>query len=128
MGGKTLGDVGCGPTSTAMVLTHLTGQYITPDTTAKAGSQEHLPGTTTYNYFPEIADKFNLNYSEANDVRSIRARLTAGQPVILSGFDASSNNVTPYTTDGHIVVATGIQGNNVQINDPRGPGYSGSYK
>lgn len=127
MGGKTLGDVGCGPTSTAMVLTHLTGQYITPDTTAKAGSQEHLPGTTTYNYFPEIADKFNLNYSEANDVRSIRARLTAGQPVILSGFDASSNNVTPYTTDGHIVVATGIQGNNVQINDPRGPGYSGSY-
>ena len=127
LGNKTLGEAGCGPTATAMVLTHLTGQHITPDTTAKAGSPEHLPGATSYNFFPEIAQKFKLNYSEVNDVKSIRAKLAAGQPVLLAGTDLSSNNITPYTTEGHIVVATGIDGNNIQINDPRGPGYSGSY-
>ena len=126
MGSKTLGDVGCGPTSTAMVMTHITGQHITPDTMAKAG-EGILPGYTSYNYFPTIAEKFKLNYSEANDVQAIRAKLLAGEPVILAGTDKSSNNVTPYTKEGHIVVATGIDGNNIQINDPRGPAYSGSY-
>ena len=127
MGSKTLGEAGCGPTATAMVLTHLTGQHITPDTTAKASNPENLPGATTYNFFPEIAQKFKLNYSEVNDVRSIRSKLATGQPVLLAGTDKASNNITPYTTEGHIVVATGIEGNNIQINDPRGPGYSGSY-
>lgn len=128
IGGKTIGESGCGPTASAMVLTKLTGQHITPDTMAKAG-KEHLPGYTSYNYFPQIANKFKLNYSEieANDVTSLRAKLSAGQPVILSGFDKSNSNTTPYTDKGHIVVATGMDGNNVQINDPRGPGYSGSY-
>ena len=36
--------------------------------------------------------------------------------------------INPFTKEGHIVVATGIKGDNVQINDPRGPGYSGEYK
>ena len=127
MGGKSIGDVGCGPTSTAMVMTHLTGQRITPDTMAKAG-EGILPGYTSYNYFPTVAQKFKMNYSEANDVKSIRAKLMAGEPVILAGTDKTLDNSTPYTTKGHIVVATGIKGDNVEINDPRGPAYSGSYR
>ena len=127
MGGKSIGDVGCGPTSTAMVMTHLTGQRITPDTMAKAG-EGILPGYTSYNYFPTVAQKFKMNYSEANDIKSIRAKLTAGEPVILAGTDKTLDNSTPYTTKGHIVVATGIKGDNVEINDPRGPAYSGSYR
>ena len=127
MGGKSIGDVGCGPTSTAMVMTHLTGQRITPDTMAKAGDGI-LPGYTSYNYFPTVAQKFKMNYSEANDIKSIRAKLMAGEPVILAGTDKTLDNSTPYTTKGHIVVATGIKGDNVEINDPRGPAYSGSYR
>ena len=128
IGGKTIGESGCGPTASAMVLTKITGQHITPDTMAKVG-EEHLPGYTSYNYFPQIANKFKLNYSEieANDTQTLKAKLMEGQPVILSGFSKSNSNMTPYTDKGHIVVATGIEGNNVQINDPRGPEYSGSY-
>ena len=126
IGNAYMSDSGCGPTATAMVMTHLTGQHITPDTMAKIG-KEYLPGYTSYNYFPEVADKFNLNYAEANDAASIKARLMNGQPILLSGYDNSNGRMTPYTSKGHIVVATGIDGNNVQINDPRGPEYSGSY-
>ena len=126
IGNASMADSGCGPTATAMVMTHLTGQHITPDTMAKIG-KEYLPGYTSYNYFPEVADKFNLNYAEANDAASIKARLMSGQPILLSGYDNSNGKMTPYTSKGHIVVATGIDGNNVQINDPRGPEYSGSY-
>ena len=126
IGNASMADSGCGPTATAMVMTHLTGQHITPDTMAKIG-KEYLPGYTSYNYFPEVADKFNLNYAEANDATSIKARLMSGQPILLSGYDNSNGKMTPYTSKGHIVVATGIDGNNVQINDPRGPEYSGSY-
>ena len=126
IGNAYMEDSGCGPTATAMVMTHLTGQHITPDTMAKIG-KDYLPGYTSYNYFPEVADKFNLNYTEANDASSIKARLMSGQPILLSGYDSSNGKMTPYTSKGHIVVATGIDGNNVQINDPRGPEYSGSY-
>ena len=126
IGSAKMEDSGCGPTATAMVMTHLTGQRITPDTMAKVG-KEYLPGYTTYNYFPQVADKFNLNYTEANDATSIKAKLMKGQPVLLSGYDYNNSRMTPFTDKGHIVVATGIDGNNVQINDPRGPEYSGSY-
>ena len=124
----TIGRSGCGPTSAAMVLTHLTGQYITPDTMARLGEQ-HLPGYTTYGYFPDIANKFKLSYNEIgpNDNQGLASQLRSGRPVILSGFDPSNSGSSPFTDEGHIVVATGMNGNLVEINDPRGPAYSGSY-
>ena len=124
----TIGRSGCGPTSAAMVLTHLTGQYITPDTMARLGEQ-HLPGYTTYGYFPDIANKFKLSYNEIgpNDNQGLASQLRSGRPVILSGFDPSNSGASPFTDEGHIVVATGMDGNLVEINDPRGPAYSGSY-
>jgi len=128
IGQSTIGRSGCGPTAAAMVLTHLTGQYITPDTMAKVG-EGHLPGYAAYSYFPEVASRFKLNYDEisGNDSAGLVAQLKSGKPVIISGFDSSNSSASPYTNEGHIVVATGIDGNYVQINDPRGPAYSGSY-
>ena len=128
IGQSTIGRSGCGPTAAAMVLTHLTGEYITPDTMARVG-EGHLPGYASYSYFPEVARKFRLNYNEIgrNDSANLVTQLKTGQPVILSGFDSSNSSYSPYTNEGHIVVATGIDGSYVQINDPRGPAYSGSY-
>ena len=128
IGQSTIGRSGCGPTAAAMVLTHLTGEYITPDTMARVG-EGHLPGYASYSYFPEVARKFRLNYDEIgrNDSANLVAQLKTGQPVILSGFDSSNSSYSPYTNEGHIVVATGMDGSYVQINDPRGPAYSGSY-
>ena len=128
IGGDSIGRAGCGPTAAAMVLTHLTGERITPDTMAKIGA-ENLPGYANYRYFPTIASKFKLNYSELNtsDPGQLKSVLKSGKPVILSGFDFNNSNKTPYTDEGHIVVATGVKSNQIEINDPRGPAYSGSY-
>ena len=128
IGGDSIGRAGCGPTAAAMVLTHLTGERITPDTMAKVGA-DNLPGYANYKYFPEIASKFKLNYSEIDntDVGALKSTLRSGKPVILSGFDFNNSNSSPFTDEGHIVVATGTKSNEIEINDPRGPAYSGSY-
>ena len=128
IGGESIGKAGCGPTAAAMVLTHLTGERITPDTMAKAGA-DNLPGYANYKYFPEIASKFKLNYSEIDNtnVSALKSALRSGKPVILSGFDPNNSNSSPFTNEGHIVVATGTKSNEIEINDPRGPAYSGSY-
>ena len=128
IGGESIGRAGCGPTAAAMVLTHLTGERITPDTMARVGA-DNLPGYANYKYFPEIASKFKLNYSEIDDtnVSALKSALRSGKPVILSGFDPNNSNSSPFTNEGHIVVATGTKSNEIEINDPRGPAYSGSY-
>ena len=128
IGGESIGKAGCGPTAAAMVLTHLTGERITPDTMARVGA-DNLPGYANYKYFPEIAAKFKLNYSEIDNtnIDSLKSTLRSGKPVILSGFDPNNSNSSPFTNEGHIVVATGIKSNEIEINDPRGPAYSGSY-
>ena len=128
IGAATIQKSGCGPTSAAMVLTHLTGQYITPDTMAKAG-EGTLPGYASDNYFPTVASKFKLNYSEIqpDELAMLKSTLRSGKPVIISGFDSSNSGNSPFTSEGHIVVATGVAGERIEINDPRGPAYSGSY-
>ena len=128
IGGESIGRAGCGPTAAAMVLTHLTGERITPDTMARVGA-DNLPGYANYKYFPEIAAKFKLNYSEIDDTNTsaLKSALRSGKPVILSGFDPNNSNSSPFTNEGHIVVATGVKSNEIEINDPRGPAYSGSY-
>ena len=128
IGGESIGRAGCGPTAAAMVLTHLTGERITPDTMARVGA-DNLPGYANYKYFPEIASKFKLNYSEidSTDAGALKSALRSGKPVILSGFDPNNSNSSPFTNEGHIVVATGTKSNEIEINDPRGPAYSGSY-
>jgi flagellum-specific peptidoglycan hydrolase FlgJ/phage-related protein len=124
IGNKTLSDAGCGPTSLAMAVSQLTGEQITPDTVAQLGS-EHLPGYSQYSLFPSVAQKLNMNYSEGNDAGFIMSNLKKGLPVLLSGKTTGTG--TPYTSEGHIVTASHMSGNQVFIQDPRGEQYSGYY-
>ena len=125
---NTLGVAGCGPTSAAMILTEMTGQRITPDTMSQIGTK-YLDGYTSEGYFPEIASQFKLNYDkiDSKDIAKIKEALKNNKGVVLSGVNKSSSMINPFTKEGHIVVATGITGDKIQINDPRGPGYSGEY-
>ena len=125
IGDKSMSDAGCGPTSIAMTISQLTGEEITPDTIAALGKKE-LPGYSTYNLFPEIAKKFGMNYEDTENEADIIRNLKEGTPVLLSG---RGNGIdSPYTKDGHIVVANNIQGDNVFVSDPRGKNYSKSFK
>lgn len=126
-----LGYRGCGPTSMAMVASQLTGQDYQPPQLAdlaRAGNFSTSAGTT-WAYFPAMAKKFGLNQtSYAPSRETLTSNLQKGMPVILSGrrrFFAADQS--PFTQPGHFVVATGIQGDKIMINDPRGAKYSKGY-
>ena len=128
IGGKTIKDAGCGPTSLAMAISQMTGEMVTPDVIAQLGA-EHLPGYSAYSLFPTIANKLNMNYEEGKndkDVNFITNKIKRGLPVLLSG--KSNGKGTPFTKEGHIVTATQVKGDSVFIQDPRGKEYSKFYK
>ena len=127
VGDKTMSEAGCGPTSIAMAISQMTGEQITPDLVASLGKKE-LPGYSTYNLFPEIAKKFAMNYEDTESEADIIRYLQSGIPVMLSGESRDGVGNTPYTSDGHVVVANSIKGDEVFVSDPRGKNYSRSYK
>ena len=122
---RNMTQAGCGPTSLAMAISQMTGEEITPDTIARLG-KDYLPGYSEYKLFPEIAKKFGMNYFDTADATEIMDSLKSGKPVILSGR-TDGKGMTPYTKEGHIVVANHADGNRVFINDPRGKEFSGYY-
>ena len=127
LGNKTMADAGCGPTSVAMAISQLTGKMVTPEIIATLGRDE-LPGYSTFSLFPEIADKLNMNYSEAtsNYGNFIKDKLSKGIPVVVSGKATTTNS--PYTRDGHVVTLSRIDGDKVFVQDPKGKVFSKYYK
>lgn len=122
---KNMTEAGCGPTSLAMAISQMTGEEITPDVIARLG-KDYLPGYSEYKLFPEMAKKFGMNYFDTADANEIMDSLRNGKPVILSG-KSDGKGMTPYTKEGHIVVANQIDGNRVFVNDPRGKEFSRYY-
>ena len=122
---KNMTEAGCGPTSLAMAISQMTGEETTPDVIARLG-KDYLPGYSEYKLFPEVAKKFGMNYFDTADATEIMDSLRSGKPVILSG-KSDGTGMTPYTKEGHIVVANHVDGNRVFINDPRGKEFSGYY-
>lgn len=122
---KNMTEAGCGPTSLAMAISQMTGEEITPDIIARLG-KDYLPGYSEYKLFPEMAKKFGMNYFDTADAAEIMDSLKSGKPVILSG-KSDGIGMTPFTKEGHIVVANHADGNRVFINDPRGKAFSGYY-
>ena len=127
LGNKTMADAGCGPTSVAMAISQLTGKMVTPEIIATLGRDE-LPGYSTFSLFPEIADKLNMNYSEAtsNYGSFIKDKLSKGIPVVVSGKATTTNS--PYTRDGHVVTLSRMDGDRVFVQDPKGKMFSRYYK
>ena len=60
-----------------------------------------------------------------SDLDKVKAEIKANRPVILSGKGKGG----PFTGNGHIVLAVGVDGQNrLIINDPRGPEYTKAYE
>lgn len=133
--GDTIGDSGCGPTAMAMVASKYAGNGYTPPVMSKmaeAGGYSTSVGTSP-GYFSAAGDALGIpNQQVAPTKDSLETSLASGGSVILQGISGGrggeSEVNSPYTDEGHYVTATGISGDRVIINDPRGPEYSGEYK
>ena len=129
--GATMRDTGCGPTAAAMAFSDITGRNISPISMAglaQATGNRDSTGTN-WNFINDASSAMGMNSTQIirPDSSDLVGALASGNPVILSG-NSGGFGTSPYTSQGHYVVATGFDKNgNVLINDPRGTGYSGRY-
>ena len=126
----TMGESGCGPTAMAMVASKMSDKKYDPMDMAKmseAGGYSTSLGTSP-EYFNAAANTLGIPSSRSNpSVENLQNSLASGNSVILQGVKSSGTN-SPFTSQGHYVVANGMGGDTVNISDPRGREYSGQYK
>ena len=111
---QTIGTSGCGPTSSAMVVSSIKGT-ITPDTMASLYTQYGYRSASQGTYwsaFKWTADVFNIGYSECYRLDDAVAKLKDNHYIIVSC------NQGLFTYGGHFIVLTGIEGNYIKIYDP----------
>lgn len=111
---QTIGSSGCGPTCASMIVTATKGT-ITPDTMAdlfvKYGYRSANNGTY-WSGFRAVADEFNIGYTETTDIQRALQLLQSNHYVVVS----CGNGL--FTTNGHFIVLTGIDGDTISIYDP----------
>jgi len=111
---QTIGTSGCGPTSSAMVVSSIKGN-ITPETMAelyvKYGYRSANQGTY-WSAFKWTADIFNIGYSECYKLDDAVAKLKNNHYII------ASCNQGLFTYGGHFIVLVGVEGNYIKVYDP----------
>ena len=111
---QTIGLSGCGPTSASMIVTACKGA-ITPDAMAdlfvKYGYRSANNGTY-WSAFRAIADEFDIGYKETSNIDTAISLLRNNNYVV-----ASVGNGL-FTTGGHFIVLTGIDGDTIKVYDP----------
>lgn len=119
---QTIGSSGCGPTSAAMVVTACKGT-ITPNTMSdlfvKYGYRSANNGTY-WSAFRAVADEFNIGYTETTDIQRALQLLQSNHYVVVS----CGNGL--FTTGGHFIVLTELNGNTITVYDPYL--YSGKFE
>ncbi len=111
---QTIGTSGCGPTSSAMVVSSIRG-IITPNTMADLYMQYGYRSTnqgTYWSAFRWTADVFNIGYSECYRLDDAVAKLRNNHYII------ASCNQGLFTYGGHFIVLTGVEGNYIKVYDP----------
>lgn len=111
---QTIGTSGCGPTSSAMVVSSIKGT-ITPDTMASLYIQYGYRSAnqgTYWSAFRWTADVFNIGYSECYRLDDAVAKLKDNHYIIVSC------NQGLFTYGGHFIVLTGVEGNYIKVYDP----------
>ena len=111
---QTIGTSGCGPTSAAMVVTAIKGT-ITPDTMGDLFVQYGYRSSSNGTYlsaFRWVADVFDIGYQETYSLDETVDLLKDNNYVIVS----VGNGL--FTTGGHLMVITGIDGDILEIYDP----------
>lgn len=111
---QTIGTSGCGPTSAAMVVSSIKGNF-TPESMAdlyvKYGYRTANNGTY-WSAFKWTADVFDIGYSETNNLDVAINKLKDNNYVIVSC------NQGLFTYGGHFIVIVGIDGDTLKIYDP----------
>lgn len=111
---QTIGSSGCGPTSASMIVTACKGA-ITPDVMSdlfvKYGYRSANNGTY-WSAFRAIADEFDIGYKETSNIDTAISLLRNNNYVV-----ASVGNGL-FTTGGHFIVLTGIDGDTIKVYDP----------
>ena len=111
---QTIGSSGCGPTSSAMVVSSIKGN-ITPDTMAelytKYGYRSANQGTY-WSAFKWTADIFDIGYSECYRLDDAVTKLKDNNYII------ASCNQGLFTYGGHFLVLVGIEGDYIKVYDP----------
>lgn len=111
---QTIGTSGCGPTSAAMIVTAIKGTITPPemgDLFVQYGYRSASNGTYL-SAFRWVADVFDIGYQETYSLDTAVNLLKDNNYLIVS----VGNGL--FTTGGHLMVITGIEGNTLKIYDP----------
>lgn len=111
---QTIGSSGCGPTSSAMVVSSIKGN-ITPDTMASLYTQYGYRSAnqgTYWSAFKWTADVFDIGYSECYKLDDAVAKLKDNHYII------ASCNQGLFTYGGHFIVLIGVEGDYIKVYDP----------
>ena len=106
--GYCIAKAGCGPTSMAVVITSLTGKWVTPLDTAIWGYQHGFYSRegSAHEMIPAMAAAYGLRWQGAGtDYQAIKKALKAGKPVVClmgPGY---------FTRGGHFMVLVAIDNN-----------------
>lgn len=106
--GYCIAKAGCGPTSMAVVITSLTGKWVTPFDTAIWGYQHGFYSRegSAHEMIPAMATAYGLRcQGVGTDYRAIKKALKAGKPVVClmgPGY---------FTRGGHFMVLVAIDNN-----------------
>lgn len=125
-GPETIGSGGCGITSTAMALSYVTQEKITPsDLNDKMNINNYYcyPNVGVYHsFFSAAAEEYGIN-CESISGSSVTTALANGNPVIMS------TGSYPFTSAGHIICLTGVTSDGkITLNDPNGSHADYSYE
>lgn len=113
LGLRNIGISGCGPTSTAMVLSRIKNDpTITPDKISKDAKNYMTNEGVSWSFFPDEATKYNLKSKDINlNEKEMIDALKKG-PLIVSV------NKGYFTLFGHIFVIDSYKDGKFLINDP----------
>lgn len=114
--GTTLASSGCGPTNLAMVMSYYKGRKILPPEVAKEVLKHkwRVEGEgTSHAAMTEIPKLYGLQSREISWSDAKKA-LSQGKPVI------QSQGAGYFTSEGHYITLTGVDGNKFKVNDSAG--------
>lgn len=123
--GLPIALAGCGPTSISMIIATKKDKSVTPVEVAKylQSTGDWSSGGIQWSGFARAGEKWGMKVTDlGNDWGKIKEALSSGKMLTVSGTGSS-----PFTSGGHIVVASGINGDKINIVNPA-PGTQGGQE
>lgn len=125
---QNMADSGCGPASAANMAAALGIPMDTKNAAQYAldHGYKEKDGGTKPGFFKDYLGKSGIDTHNLSSQNDIKKSLKSGNPVLLMGTDgnntpakeARGTSETPFGSNPHYVVATGMDGDNITIQDP----------